>query len=230
MLRKILNKYNANNFQELSANIFKKMRKEHVADDYVKSIDKKQTLSPRMFEFSDLLERNRLADMLPYEWYDEDTGIYQTTRSHGFVYDCGTLVGCKSDLDDQLKGLFNLGIPDGTCMQVLLLASSELEDKFDSYKSIHQSPLLQKIASERVKFYRQGLKQTLKQGYKLAVRDFRLVISFTFDGLFTDENRSALISLQQSISAVLKNSFINNQRMQPTEFINLLRGGLNVNK
>lgn len=223
MLRKVLNKYSADNLQELSVNLFKKMRTEQTADDYVKDVDKKRILSPRMFEFSNLLERNRLADILPYEWYDKDAAIYQTTRAHGFIFDCGTIVGCRADLDDQLKGLFNLGIPEGTCMQVLLLASSELEDKFNSYISIHQSALLQKVANERVKFYRQGLKQTLKHGYKLPVRDFKLVISFTFDGLFTDDNKSALISLQQSISAVLKNSFINNQLMQPTEFINLLR-------
>lgn len=223
MLRAILNKYSANNLQELVGNIFGKMRKEHVADDYVESVNKKEALSPRKFEFSGLLDKNRLSDMLPYEWFDKETGIYQTIRAHGFVFDCGTLVGCSQNLDDQLKGLFNLGIPDGTCMQVLLLASSELDDKFARYEALHKSPLLQKVAQQRVKFYQHGLKQTLKPGYKLPVRDFKLVISFTFDGLFSDENKDALVSLQQSISSVLKNSFIHNQIMQPTEFINLLR-------
>lgn len=223
MLRNILNKYNANNLQELSSKLTNKMRKEQVPDEFVQSVDKKQVLSPRQFEFRNLLEKNRLADILPYEWYDETTGIYQTTRAHGFVYDCGTLVGCKADLDDQLKGLFNLGIPDGTCMQVLLIASSEVEDKFARYQAVHQSPLLQKVAQYRIKFYRNGLKQTLRPGYKIPVRDFRLVISFSFDGLFSDDNRDSLASLQQSISAILKNSFIYNQLMRPTEFINLLR-------
>ena len=209
MLRDILNKYSANNLQELTSNFFKKMRKEKVPDDYVEALINKQIISPRMFEFKELLEKNRLADILPYEWHDEETGVYQTVRAHGFIYDCGTLAGCKANLDDQLKGLFNLGIPDGTCMQVLLLASSELDTQFNQYKSLHQSPLLQKVAEERVKFYQNGLKQTLRHGYKIPVRDFRLVISFTFDGLFNDENKDGLISLQQSISSVLKNSFIN---------------------
>lgn len=223
MLRKILNKHSANNVQELIGNLFRKLRKEQVPDDYSKTIQVKESLSPRMFEFSNLLESNRLADMLPYEWYDELSGIYQTTRAYGFVFDCGTLVGCKADLDDQLKGLFNLGIPDGTCMQVLLLASSELEDKFAAYSGMHQTQLLQKIAQERIKFYRQGLKQSLKNGYKLPVRDFRLVISFTFEGLFDEENRASLISLRESIGAILKNSYVYNQLMPPTDLINLLR-------
>ena len=223
MLRTILNKYSANNLQELTSHFFRKMRKELVPDNSIQEIEQKQVLSPRLFEFSNLLERNRLGDVLPYEWYDEGTQLYQTTRAHGFVYDCGTLVGCKPDLDDQLKGLFNLGIPDGTCMQVLLLASSELEDKFEQYLSKHQTPLLQKVAQKRIDFYRNGLKKSLRPGYKLPIRDFRLVITFTFDGLFNDGNTAALVSLRDSISSVLKHSFIHNQLMKPTMFINLIR-------
>ena len=186
MLRSVLNKYNANNVQELTSNFFRKLRKEHVPDEHIQAIEQKQVLRPRLFEFNHLLEKNRLGDILPYEWHDEGTGVYQTARAHGFVYDCGTLVGCKEDLDDQLKGLFNLGIPDGTCMQVLLLASSELDGKFEQYLAKHKTPLLQKIAQRRIDYYRQGLKRSLRQGYKLPIRDFKLVISFTFDGLFND--------------------------------------------
>lgn len=223
MLRKILNQYHANNIQELLGNIFSKMRKEQVPDSYIEEITQKTSVTPRSFEFSEILDANRLADMLPYEWFDKETNIYQTARSHGFVFDCGTLVGCLQDLDDQLKSLFNLGIPDGTCMQVLLLASSELEDKFSQYTSLRQTPLLSKLANSRVNFYRGGLKSTLKEGYKLPVRNFRLVISFTFDGLFLESNQTSLISLQQSIASVLKNCYINNQLMKPNELINLLR-------
>ena len=223
MLRNVLNKYNANNVQELTSNFFRKLRKEHVPDEHIQEVEQKQVLRPRLFEFNHLLEKNRLGDILPYEWHDEETGVYQTARAHGFVYDCGTLVGCKEDLDDQLKGLFNLGIPDGTCMQVLLLASSELDGKFEQYLAKHKTPLLQKIAQRRIDYYRQGLKRSLRQGYKLPIRDFKLVISFTFDGLFNDEDTSALISLRDSISSVLKHSFIHNQLMKPTALINLLR-------
>jgi hypothetical protein len=67
MLRNILNKYNANNLQELSSTIFRKLRKDDVPDEEVAKIVEKQVLSPRMFEFQDILEKNRLADMLPYE-------------------------------------------------------------------------------------------------------------------------------------------------------------------
>lgn len=223
MLRNFLNKYHADNVQELVSNLFRRMRNENVPDNYAQAVDMKEEFTPRTFEFSEILDKNRLADFLPYEWYDEESGIYQTTRAHGFVFTCGTLCGCSPTLDDQLKGLFNLGIPDGTCMQILLLASSELNDQFAAYEAAHQSPLLKKIAAERIKFYRNGLKQSLKPGYKLPVRDFRLIISFTFEGLFDDNNKDALISLQQSISAILKNSYINNRLMQPEELINLLR-------
>ncbi len=222
-LRNVLNKYHADNVPELMNSFFKKMRKQDVPDSYTRQVKNKNKLNPRKFEFANLLESNRLADILPYEWFDTETNIYQTTRAYGFVFDCSTLTTPGINLDDQLKSLFNLGIPDGTCMQVLLLASSELEDKFNYYKSQRKSPLLHKLATERVRFYQAGLKESLKPGYKLGVRDFRLVISFTFDGLYDESNKSAIVSLQQSIASVLKNCSIQNQLMQPTEFINLLR-------
>lgn len=222
-LRNVLNKYHADNVPELMGSFFKKMRKQDVPDGYVHSVKKKKKLNPRKFEFANLLDSNRLADILPYEWFDVETNIYQTTRAYGFIFDCSTLLSPSINLDDQLKSLFNLGIPDGTCMQVLLLASSELEDKFNYYKSQRKNPLLNKLATERVRFYQAGLKESLKSGYKIGVRDFKLVISFAFDGLYDESNKSAVVSLQQSISSVLKNCAIQNHLMQPTEFINLLR-------
>jgi hypothetical protein len=223
MLRQVLNKYHADNIPELMNTFFKKMKKGDVPDAYVKNIQKKKTLNPRKFDFSNLLETNRLADILPYEWFDEETNIYQTTRAHGFIFDCGSLVGCSQNLDDQLKSLFNLGIPVGTCMQILLIASSELEDKFNYYKSERKNQLLNKIATERINFYKKGLKQSLKHGYKFPVRDFRLVISFAFDGVYDEANKSSLVSLQQSICSVLRNNSIYTKLMQPNELINLLR-------
>ncbi|MBY0379516.1 MAG: type IV secretion system protein TraC [Burkholderiales bacterium] len=223
MLRQVLNKYHADNIPELMNTFFKKMKKGDVPDAYVKKIQKKKTLNPRKFDFSNLLETNRLADILPYEWFDEETSIYQTARAHGFIFDCGSLVGCSQNLDDQLKSLFNLGIPVGTCMQILLIASSELEDKFNYYKSERKNQLLNKIATERINFYKKGLKQSLKHGYKFPVRDFRLVISFAFDGVYDEANQSSLVSLQQSIGSVLRNNSIYTKLMQPNELINLLR-------
>ena len=223
IIRKVLNKYNVDNVAELKGVFFNKMRNDDIPDPDVIDINNKTEFNPRQLEFQDILEKNRIADFLGIEWFDEETNIYQTERAHGFIFNCGTLVGCSSDLDDQLKGLFNLGIPDYTGMQILLIASSELEDKFNSYESIHHSPLLQKVAQERIKFYRQGLKESLRPGYKLPVRDFKLVITFTFDGLYDENNYAAMTSLQQSISSVLKSCYVANQMMKPDGLINLLR-------
>ncbi|MBX9865933.1 MAG: conjugal transfer protein TraC [Burkholderiales bacterium] len=223
IIRKVLNKYNVDNVAELKGVFFNKMRNDDIPDPDVIDINNKTEFNPCQLEFQDILEKNRIADFLGIEWFDEETNIYQTERAHGFIFNCGTLVGCSSDLDDQLKGLFNLGIPDYTGMQILLIASSELEDKFNSYESIHHSPLLQKVAQERIKFYRQGLKESLRPGYKLPVRDFKLVITFTFDGLYDENNYAAMTSLQQSISSVLKSCYVANQMMKPDGLINLLR-------
>lgn len=87
MIRKILNKYNVNNLPELKKVFFSRMSKESTPDDYVKDVVDKKELSPRQREFREILEKSRLSDTLPYEWYDEETGVYQTSRSYGFVFE-----------------------------------------------------------------------------------------------------------------------------------------------
>lgn len=223
MIRNLLNKFNADSLTEISKQYFNKLSRESVPDDYVKDVVSKQALSPRALDFSEILDTYNIAEMLPHEWYDPETGIYQTSRAYGFVLNCGTLTGAAGNLDEQLRGLFNAGIPDGTCMQVMLQASSELESQFARYRALHQSPLLQKVADERIKFYRTGLKRSLRPGYKFPVRDFKLVISFTFDGLYDDSIKDTVLSLQQTICTILKNSHIQNQVMQPESLINLIR-------
>lgn len=223
MLRDFLSKHNVDSVQELTKKLFNKFHKESVPDGYVKEVSTKKTLNPRLFEFKDLFESNRLADILPYEWFDEETNIYQTNRAFGFIFNCGTLVGTQQNLDEQLNGLFSLGIPDGTGMQILLLASSDIEDKLNYYVFQHNTPILAKIAMERTKFYKTGVRKSLQEGYKLPVRDFKLVISFAFEGIYDEENKLSLLSLQQSISSILRNAGVYNELMEPNTFINLLR-------
>jgi|LauGreDrversion4_2_1035121.scaffolds.fasta_scaffold06076_11 conjugal transfer ATP-binding protein TraC len=223
MIRDLLNKFNADSLTEIGKHYFTKLAKEQVPDDYVQDVVAKKALSPRALDFAEILETYGIADMLPHEWYDTDTGVYQTSRAYGFVLNCGTLAGNDPNLDDQLRGLFNAGIPDGTCMSTLLYASSELEAQFARYRAQHQSPLLQKVADERIKFYRAGLKRSLRPGYKFPVRDIRLVISFTFDGLYDDSIKDTVLSLQQTISEILKSSRIHNQIMPPDALLNLIR-------
>lgn len=222
-IREQLNARNVDSIEELKHKTFSKVRKLNTPDEYVKELLAKRALSPRQFEFQEMLDRCRVSDILPVEWFDEEIGIYQTEDAHGFVFDCGPIVGYKDGLDEQLRGLFNLSLEPGTCMQTLLIASSELEPQFKRYLALHKEPLMKKIAEHRIDYYKQGLKGSLRDGYKMPVRDFRLVISFTFDGTFDEANRKQVITLRQSIEAVLKNSFIANRIMYPKQLLNLYR-------
>lgn len=223
MLRDLLNKYHVDSLPELKKVFFGKLKKENTPDDYIKEVQEKKAQTPRFCDFHDLLNSYRVADMLPYEWYDPETFIYQTSRSYGFIFECGVVSGYQNGLDEQIRQLFSIGIPDFTGMQVLLIASSDLEQQFAQYQSLHKTPLLSRIAKERINFYRKGLKKSLQPGYKFPVRDFRLVISFAFDGYYDESNKSAIISLHKSITTTLNGSKLYNQPMEPTGLINLLR-------
>lgn len=223
LIRPYLDKHNVDSVEELKNKFLNKTRKSHTPDDDVKNILAKKELTPRQFEFAGMLDRCRIRDILPVEWFDEETGLYQTERAYGWVFDCGTVVGYQDGLDEQLRGLFSLSLPVNTCMQVLFIASPELESQFLQYHDMHLDELTKNVAKHRTEYYNRGLYQSLRDGYKFPIRDFRLVITFTFDGVYEDELNKVMIQRRQGIESVLQNSYISNKIMQPEALINLYR-------
>ncbi|MCX8514100.1 MAG: type IV secretion system protein TraC [Burkholderiales bacterium] len=224
MLQKLLNKYEVKNVQELVSTVSKRFSRIKTPEKDVAEQLKNKTLNSKKAEIEQIFKANRLSHLLNYEYYDEVVGIFQTSRSYGFILEATTLTGISDKTDDILKGLYTIGIPEGACLQFVLQASSELDNIFGNWKDIRkQDPLYQTIVDERIKFYKTGTKHKLFDKNKIIVRNFRLFITFTFEGAYDSNSAQFLDNIRNAARSILKSQFIETNLVTPSVLINFVR-------
>ena len=67
-----------------------------------------------------------LSDWLPYRVYDPASRLYLNARSKGFVLAVTPLIGADERTGEILGAFFSEGLPAGSCLQVLHLASPRI--------------------------------------------------------------------------------------------------------
>lgn len=67
-----------------------------------------------------------LSDWLPYRVYDPASRLYLNARSKGFVLAVTPLIGADERTGEILGQFFSEGLPAGSCLQVLHLASPRI--------------------------------------------------------------------------------------------------------
>lgn len=224
ILLRFFRKHGANNLPEFLNVMFKRLQTVKTPENEVKAQLSEKQLNPKQSEINQLLQTTRLANFLSYEYYDEEHGVYQTNRSYGFVLEATTLTGVHEKTDDILRGIYNIGLPDNSCIQFILQASSELDEVFDYWKSARNpEDLYQTIVDERIKFYKTGTKNRLFNKNKIIARNFRLLISFTFEGAFEEQNAQFIENIKNAVYSIFKSVGIESRTIYPTELINFAR-------
>ncbi len=69
---------------------------------------------------------DQLSDWLPYRVYDPSNRLYLNARSKGFVLSVTPLIGADERTGEILGQFFSEGLPPGSCLQVLHLASPRI--------------------------------------------------------------------------------------------------------
>ena len=67
-----------------------------------------------------------LSDWLPYRVYDPASRLYLNARSKGFVLGVSPLIGADERTGEILGAFFSEGLPAGSCLQILHLASPRI--------------------------------------------------------------------------------------------------------
>ena len=67
-----------------------------------------------------------LSDWLPYRVYDPASRLYLNARSKGFVLGVTPLIGADERTGEILGAFFSEGLPAGSCLQILHLASPRI--------------------------------------------------------------------------------------------------------
>src|SRR4051812_4822711 len=87
-----------------------------------------------------------LANLFPYETYDEKTQLFRNKDSVGFVLETLPLTGASEEMQKEVSSLFQYILPEESSLQTILWADPHIGDLCDAWQSVRQSqtPIIQK--------------------------------------------------------------------------------------
>ena len=129
----------------------------------------------------------RLKDLLPYEAYDERTGLFYNKGTTGFVLQGAPLVGCSLSSQSQLADLFSQEsfLKEGVALQFLLVASPRVGPFLESWAEAQQEGFYRDLARQRANFFKKDILTPIGSS-NAVLRDYQLLISYTMPGHITD--------------------------------------------
>jgi conjugal transfer ATP-binding protein TraC len=173
------------------------------------------------------------SEILPYINYNECQGTYYNDGdSIGFVYEVAPSVSLDEVALRQLKGFLQDQLPDGSHMQVLLLASDKIESQLVRwFEGKQNDSLLNSLWQKRADYFKEISKFQSSEA-KFKVRDFRLFLSFSSGkrgrSIFELEEEIKVLQMQvRSLLDVLSIPFIS---LKPKGLIDLLDELLNYKR
>lgn len=210
-------------------------------DDTPPSVKARQQGIPTIQELDSHLNRQSLSQLLPYECYDDEHGLYFNHDSVGFVIEAMPASGL-SDADlEILNSLFSMPHQSETLIQVSLYADPNVEPLFDKWQSntkLHPehrlSKVVQQLALKRTEYLKQCKWSSLFQDEHVLIRHYRLLISVTVPCAkgtasvdMNDEELEKLIRSRASMIATLKSAGIEGFALEPEGFVQVMNGILN---
>ncbi|AUR52097.1 type IV secretion system protein TraC [Aquella oligotrophica] len=187
----------------------------------LKQCTKKRQQSPKdniTEDYKCLNTPHNIGKFLNYDSYIKKLGVFQNDNSYGFALYTSPLTGGSETLANQLMGLFALRFPMSATLSFCLYGCKELKNKFDIWlgrRKNAQNQVCAEIAKRRVDHYLKGINKTLIEGEKLLIRDYRMIVSVTFDGKIDDYGRREIEIFKKSFISTLNNSGMATKEMDP---------------
>ena len=132
----------------------------------------------RMFNKEDesireIFSYDSLANILPYEAFDEEHGIFINKNSIGFVVEAVCLVGADEAVQKEISSIFYELLEEGESIQCLLLADHRINPFLDAWEKSRNDAkeIYQEIAKKRAEF--------LKDSSRNSSRIFRFILSYS---------------------------------------------------
>ena len=201
---------------------FNKSKK--IIADFLKSSllqdDEKPLQSGTLENLNKVLGLHSIAEYLPYETYNIDTGIYESKDAKGIVLEANPMVGASDNNIDAFYALLQRILPEGTIVHCVLYASPFLGQSFDAFirERQHPHPLIKRLAEKRIDFYKKGVHETLIPGQQTVLRDYQLLVCLVFDNTL-DFHDDKILSLKNSLISTLKGCGIDSLSLTPEPFM-----------
>lgn len=119
----------------------------------------------------------QLKDLLPYELYDEEHGIYIHTAHTGFCLELAPIVGSSEGLENDLQFLINEVFEEGAYVQWVLWADPNVGTVLDHWQQARtgQGMMLEQLAKRRTDYFH----SSISEGRGMPPRMFRCFLSYS---------------------------------------------------
>src|SRR5579872_4295551 len=190
-----------------------------VAGDYTPKLSAK---AHKKEEVKSLFDHHMLSTLLPYESYDEISGLFVNKKSIGFVLEASTLIGSSEEIENILSSIITDTLPPTADMQFLLWASPKIEPILDAfYQHRSKNDTFAWLAQKRIDYLRKGTKESLSSTGSLLLRNFRLFISVSIPKKHGSVD-SELVGLRDDVESSLKSINMATKRCNAEEFISVM--------
>lgn len=180
--------------------------------------------SPMIEKINALLESYPLASLLPYETFEQETGLYFNKSSTGFVLGAEPLTGASEETIRILSSLITDNLPEHASLQFLIFASPLLEEPFHNWQQQRKeaSDIHQTLARKRVEHLNQGRFVSLTKNNVYLIRNFKVVISCTLPGHLKSIELERFLNFREGFITSLKSLGMPTWNMLPPLLIGFL--------
>lgn len=225
----------------------KALKKYHLGIQALKHKVLGDDLPNRELPTKDLLEafgdRYSFADVLPYERYDDENGLYFNHDSYGFVLYCQPSTGLVETDLSILQGILRTQFVENSTVQISLIADPNIDFILNNWRNNKNKansdiqPMFKLMADNRVEYLKKGKWQSLIKGQPFVLRNYHLVVSYTQpipSYLEKEELNTADIDslqrLKSTFLSALNSANIASMELLPEPLINLLSNIINPSK
>lgn len=202
-------------------------------------------LPPTVAKTKELLEYSRLDDLLPYQSYDDETGLFYNHDSYGFILEVSPGTSITEDRARIIAGALTNGIEADTKIQISLYGSPDVWPHLRAWGAgrvrDHETEsndgdkrnvnVYRKLARDRITHILAGTWKSLLAEQPALVRDLRLFFTLqrplergtTVSPLELDRMKR----LRSAIKGSLRGAGFGSMEMNDQHFIDLMRGILN---
>jgi len=118
-----------------------------------------------------------LSQLLPYQVYDVETGLFINRESAGFVIEALPLLGADEIVQKEITGIFQEILEEGSSIQCMLIADHRIDHFLEHWASPRRQRqgIFENLAQKRIDFFKQ-LQRTSKD---VPPRQFRFILSYS---------------------------------------------------
>lgn len=127
---------------------------------------------------NDFMQGYSLSELLPYETFDPESGLFFNKQGAGFVLEMMPMMGSNDEMDRQLSGIFQHTLPVGSSIQFLMVASQKVDSLFENWLNPRKQTggIYETLAKRRVEFLKKKVLNATPQ-HPFLLRNFKVIMS-----------------------------------------------------